>query len=101
MPPFAFVVYVAGRTVLARRAVANLRALCLASVGPEHDIQVVDVLDTPALAEEARILATPTVIRLTPPPSRRVIGDLSNLVAAATALDLPHPDRADSEDLER
>ena len=94
---FAFVLYVAGRTALAREAVANLRALCLAVVGPDHQIRVIDVLNDPALAEEARILATPTVIKLTPPPSRRVIGDLSDPIAAATALDLPHPDRADPE----
>jgi circadian clock protein KaiB len=30
------------------------------------------------LAEEARILATPTLIKQLPPPLRRVIGDLSD-----------------------
>ena len=101
MPPFEFRVYVAGATPLARGAVANLRALCLASVGPDHEIHVVDVLEQPALAEDARILATPTVIRLSPLPSRRVVGDLSDHRAAALALDLPHPDRPDPEGPER
>lgn len=90
MPPYEFRLYVAGHTPLARAAVDNLRAVCLACVGPDHEIHVVDVLDHPALAEEARILATPTVIRLAPLPSRRVIGDLSDQRAAALALGLPH-----------
>jgi circadian clock protein KaiB len=36
------------------------------------------VLEQPELAEEARILATPTLIKQLPPPLRRVIGDLSD-----------------------
>jgi circadian clock protein KaiB len=47
------------------------------------------VLDHPERAEEDRIIATPTVIRLVPVPPKRVIGDLSDLELAAIALDLP------------
>jgi circadian clock protein KaiB len=36
------------------------------------------VLKHPQLAEDDRILATPTLIKQLPPPLRRVIGDLSD-----------------------
>jgi circadian clock protein KaiB len=36
------------------------------------------VLEHPELAEEERILATPTLVKQLPPPLRRVIGDLTN-----------------------
>jgi circadian clock protein KaiB len=39
---------------------------------------VIDVLDDPQVAEDERILATPTLIKRLPPPLRRVIGDLSD-----------------------
>jgi circadian clock protein KaiB len=52
------------------------------------------VLDHPERAEEDRIIATPTVIRLVPVPPKRVIGDLSDLELAAIALDLPDPQDA-------
>lgn len=101
MPAFEFRLYVAGATPRARATVANLRALCQASVGDDHEIEVVDVLDQPALAEEERILATPTVVRVAPLPRRRVVGDLSDHRAVAVALDLPQPRHPDQEGPDR
>ena len=101
MPSFELRLYVAGTTPRARATVADLRAVCLASVGDDHEIEVVDVLDQPALAEAERVLATPTVIRLVPLPRRRVVGDLSDHRAVALALDLPQPGRPDQEGPDR
>lgn len=101
MPVFEFRLYVAGPTQRARAAAADLRAVCLASLGDDHEIQVIDVIDQPALAEEERILATPTVLRLTPLPRRRVVGDLSDHRAVALALDLAHPGHPDKEGPDR
>ena len=91
MPAFEFRVYVAGLTPRSRLAVANLRVLCEARVPGDHGIEVVDVLEHPGAAEEERVLATPTVLRLAPPPRRRVVGDLSDHRLAASALELPDP----------
>ena len=91
----------AGQAPRAQSAVANLRTLCAARVPGDHDIEVIDVLGQPALAEEARILATPTVIRLRPLPRRRVVGDLSDHGAAALALDLPIPQIPNQEGPDR
>ena len=95
LPAFEFRLYVAGTTPRARAAVGDLRAVCLASVGDDHGIQVIDVVDQPALAEEERILATPTVLRLVPLPRLRVVGDLSDHRAVALALELPQPGNPD------
>ena len=43
-----------------------------------YDLEIIDVLEFPDLAEDERILATPTLIKSLPPPLRRVIGDLSD-----------------------
>ena len=43
-----------------------------------YEITIVDVLEQPAIAEEDKIMATPTLIKLTPYPSRRIVGDLSD-----------------------
>lgn len=89
MTNYEFRLYVTDETGRSRRAAANLRALCEARLEGFYELEVVDVLDRPDLAEEDRIIATPTVIRLVPLPQRRVIGDLSDLSLAAAALDLP------------
>ena len=42
----------------------------------------------PELAENEKILATPTLVRVLPPPLRKVIGDLSNREKVLLGLDL-------------
>lgn len=41
-------------------------------------MEIIDVLEFPQVAEDERILATPTLIKTLPLPLRRVIGDLSD-----------------------
>lgn len=52
-------------------------------------IDVVDVVENPERAEIEGILATPTLVRDTPPPRRRVVGDLADLGVVRAALGLP------------
>jgi circadian clock protein KaiB len=59
-------------------AVNNLRRICEQELHGQYELQVIDVLEQPELAEEEKILATPTLIKQLPPPLRRVIGDLSD-----------------------
>jgi circadian clock protein KaiB len=49
---------------------------------------VVDVLERPQLAEDEKILATPTVIKELPLPIRRIIGDMSDSDRVLLGLDL-------------
>ena len=89
LPSYSFRLYVTGETTLSREAEANLRALCKNRLMDDYEIEIVDILESPALAEEEHIIATPTVMRLAPLPSLRVIGDLSDEEGAARAFGLP------------
>src|SRR5437879_10326772 len=57
----------------------------------ELEIEVIDVLERPDLAEEEEVLATPALIRFRPLPRRKVIGDLSDWGAVVAGLNLPDP----------
>jgi circadian clock protein KaiB len=70
--------YVTGKTSKAEIAIANLRRICEQELRGQYELQVIDVLEQPQLAEDEKILATPTLIKQLPPPLRRVIGDLSD-----------------------
>ena len=80
--------YVAGSSPRSEAAVANLRRICGSELAHEADFTVVDVVEHPERAEEARILTTPTVVRESPPPLRRVTGDLSSTARVMAALGL-------------
>ena len=43
-----------------------------------YNLEVIDVIENLEMVEKDNILATPTLIKSSPPPERRVIGDLSD-----------------------
>lgn len=97
MSNFVLKLYVTGQTRRSRVAIANLRRICSVELRGEYELEVIDVLLRPQLAEDERILATPTLIRVLPPPLRRIIGDLSDTEQVVLGLDLHEPPDPDSE----
>jgi circadian clock protein KaiB len=82
--------YIAGHTPAADRAIHNLERIVL-DIGCESqqlEIEVIDILENPQMAEDERILATPVVIKRLPPPVRRVVGDLCEREKVLVGLDL-------------
>ncbi len=80
--------YVTGETPRSQQAIANLRRICEEELAGQYDLAVVDVLERPQLAEDEKILATPTVVKELPHPIRRIIGDLSDSERVLLGLDL-------------
>ena len=70
--------YVAGNTPNSMRALNTLREILENEFKGVYALKVIDVLKQPQLAEEDKILATPTLAKILPPPVRRIIGDLSD-----------------------
>jgi circadian clock protein KaiB len=90
--PLALRLYVSGHTPNSRAAIRNLESLQRALSGAA-DVEVIDVRERPELAEEDRILATPTLVRRRPAPVRKIIGDLSDLERVLSRLELD-PERS-------
>lgn len=78
MNKFRLKLYIAGRTPRSERAIADFRRICEEELAGPYQLIVIDVLKRPQLAEDKKILATPTVIKELPLPLRRIIGDLSD-----------------------
>ncbi len=80
--------YVAGNTANSMRALKTLRNILDTEFQGVYALKVIDVLQNPQLAEEDKILATPTLAKILPPPVRRIIGDLSDREKVLIGLDL-------------
>lgn len=80
--------FVSGHTPLAERAIVNLRRICDQRSDFDCEIRIVDVTENPDEAAEFHILATPMLVRQSPTPLRRVIGDLSDMEKVFEALGL-------------
>lgn len=82
--------YIAGQTPRAERAISTLRRMIEQELaGHECELTIIDVLADPQQAENQKILATPTLIKSSPTPYRRVIGDLSSVSDLLNVLNLP------------
>jgi circadian clock protein KaiB len=70
--------YVSGATPRSVVAIKNIKEICETHLRGRYDLQVIDILQQPARARDARIEAVPTLIKQRPPPMRRLVGDLSH-----------------------
>lgn len=76
--------YVLGRAPSSETALANLKRICDRHLGGRGDpaqrafaLEIIDVLENPQAAEDARVTATPTLVKRAPGPIAYVVGDLS------------------------
>jgi circadian clock protein KaiB len=74
---FKFRLFVAGDALNSSQAVSNLTAFCREFLPDRHAIEVVDVFREPKRALAEGVYMTPTLIKLAPPPVRRIVGTLS------------------------
>ncbi len=80
--------YVAGRTPKSILALTNLKQICEDHLQGRYDIEIIDLLENPKLAQGDQILALPTLVRRLPEPIKKIIGDLSNKERVLVGLDL-------------
>lgn len=80
--------YVAGRSQYSQHAIERVEEICRTHLSNAYELEVIDVLERPELAETEKIVATPTLVRELPPPLRKIVGDLSEGDKVLLGLDL-------------
>ena len=80
--------YVTGKTPRSTQAVENLRAICDEYLEGRYDLEVIDIYQQPGLLAGEQIIAAPTLLKKSPLPTRRLVGDLSNRRRVLVGLDL-------------
>lgn len=70
--------YVAGEAPNSLRARANLRKICDEHFASKYELEVIDVLEHPMRALADGVVVTPMLLKLSPPPTRKIVGDLSD-----------------------
>jgi circadian clock protein KaiB len=81
--------FVSGLTANSTRAIADLNRLCNERLRGRCQVEVIDIYQQPELAIEAQVVALPTLIKVSPPPERRLIGSLAETQRVLKSLALP------------
>lgn len=93
-PRYLLRLFITGQTPRSTRAVENLRRICEAHLADRYEIEIVDIYADPEGARAAQVVAAPTLMRVSPEPVRRIIGDLSDEDRVLLGLELPPGTRA-------
>jgi circadian clock protein KaiB len=78
--------YIADNAPNSLRAVANLEAICKQYLQDKFKLEIVDVLEYPLRALADGILVTPSLAKLSPAPSAKIVGNLSDRQSVLQAL---------------
>ena len=85
---YSLKLYVTGLSPAVRDSIEKLEKILTSKFGEDFDLEVIDVLSRPELAEGEKIFATPTIIRKLPEPAKKVILDLRSKERVLIGLDL-------------
>lgn len=86
--PLRLQLFVAGESPNSVAAVRNLRALLASHPALQVELEIVDVLRHPERATREGVLVTPTMVKLSPAPRRRVVGTLKDAGVLGSVLGL-------------
>ncbi|NNL86706.1 MAG: hypothetical protein HKP27_13685 [Myxococcales bacterium] len=70
--------FVAGAGPRSLSATERVRAFCERHLRGRHSLDVIDLYEHPDTAQTANILGAPTLVKDSPGPPRRLVGDMRN-----------------------
>ena len=87
-PRWALTLYVNGASPRSAEAIVAVRRLCDEELPGRVDLTVLNAAEHPAMVKSDNILALPTLVKHTPEPLRRLVGNLTDMARVRAALDL-------------
>jgi circadian clock protein KaiB len=88
--------YVTGMTPRSQKAIENIKEISEEHLAGRYDLEVIDIYQQPERAQEAQVVATPTLIKQLPLPLRKLIGDMSDKDRVLIGLGIQKKEATDS-----
>lgn len=84
--PWVLRLFVAANSAASQAAITHSRYLLAEHLPEGSKLEVIDIESEFGAASREQVLAIPTLVRVTPHPMRRIIGDLADTEKVLTAL---------------
>ncbi len=88
MESYVLHLYVKDMSLKSVQAIENITHICEENLQGHYRLDVIDICQQPILARESQIIATPTLIKESPLPLRRLVGNMSNTERVLVGLGL-------------
>ncbi len=83
---YVLFLFIAGTTTNSNRAIINIKKVCEHCLAGKYKLKVIDIYQQPEALIKEQIVAVPVLIRKSPLPEMRIIGDLSDTDMVLTGL---------------
>ncbi len=80
--------YIAGHTVTSLQSIVALKTICEKYLQDNFELEVIDIYQQFSYISLAQIVASPTLVKELPLPSRTLVGDISDEAKVLACLDL-------------
>ena len=75
---FKLRLFVTGASPNSARAIANLKGICEKYLTKKYKLEIIDVYQQPLKAQNEQVIALPMLVKISPLPLKRMIGDMSD-----------------------
>ena len=75
---FILQLFITGILPNSSQAIININSICERYLKGKYELEIIDIYQQPALALKEQIIAIPVLVKKSPLPEERIIGDLSN-----------------------
>lgn len=78
MSKYLLKLFIKGRALNSVRVIDNLIRFCEEHLPDKYQLEIIDVLEQPETADQYGIFDTPALIKESPSPTQKLIGDFSD-----------------------
>ncbi|MDQ0640938.1 circadian clock protein KaiB [Pedobacter sp. W3I1] len=75
---FSLRLFIAGASPVSARAIVNIRAICEEFIAGRYELDIIDAHQQPLLVQQEDVTAIPMLIKKSPLPTKKLIGDFSD-----------------------
>lgn len=77
-PVYVLRLFVTGASPISVRAITNLQKILETHLKDKYQLEIIDVRQQPEYVQSDDVTAVPVLIKLSPSPKRRLVGDMSD-----------------------
>jgi circadian clock protein KaiB len=87
-PVYVLQLYITGASPNSTRAVSNIKNICEEYLKGRYTLEIIDVYQQTDIARTEQILALPLLIKISPSPKKKLIGNMSDTAKVLKGLEL-------------
>ena len=80
--------FVTGASPNSAKAISNIKDICETHLTGMYDLEIIDIYQEPLIAQKEQVIALPMLVKSSPLPFKRLIGDMSDTKKVLRALGL-------------